>query len=137
VIKACIYKDDPGPILRVISSSNIRNIQLNIKDGQKYTPSDASPDTHYIKNGKVVAYPDKPDHPCYFDFNNERWVLDSKIFMAMVRKQRDRLLERTDWTQSPDAPVNHAAWAEYRQKLRDLPSTVNNNPDFEWPLRPE
>ena len=40
-----------------------------------------------------------------------------------MRLQRDRLLAESDWTQTNDAPVNREAWANYRQALRDFPST--------------
>ena len=42
-----------------------------------------------------------------------------------VRLWRNAQLARTDWTQVADAPVNAAAWATYRQALRDLPATIN------------
>jgi len=137
MIKACIYKDDPGPILRVISSSNMNKIQLNIKDGQKYTLSDASPDTHYIKNGKVVAYPNKPDHPCHFDFKNGSWLIDEVRCWVDLRQKRDLALSKSDWTQVSDAPANQAAWSEYRQKLRDLPQTTNDPTNVAWPDKPQ
>ncbi len=37
-----------------------------------------------------------------------------------VRDKRDSLLQSSDWTQLSDAPVNKAAWATYRQALRDI-----------------
>jgi hypothetical protein len=52
---------------------------------------------------------------------------DQKV--EQVRLWRDLQLKSTDWTQLDDAPVDHAAWATYRQALRDLPSTIDlNNP---------
>ncbi|MEI7743476.1 MAG: phage tail assembly chaperone, partial [Chloroflexota bacterium] len=42
----------------------------------------------------------------------------------LMRAIRDRLLELTDWTQVSDSPLTataRAAWATYRQALRDLP----------------
>ena len=42
-----------------------------------------------------------------------------------VRLWRNAQLARTDWTQVADAPVDAAAWATYRQALRDLPATIN------------
>jgi hypothetical protein len=39
-----------------------------------------------------------------------------------LRSNRDQLLAASDWTQLPDAPVDKAAWATYRQALRDLPN---------------
>lgn len=45
-----------------------------------------------------------------------------------VRAQRDSELMRSDWTQVADSPVDKAAWATYRQALRDIPS----QPGFPW-----
>jgi hypothetical protein len=49
--------------------------------------------------------------------------------LDQIRLWRDAQLASTDWTQVSDAPVDHAAWATYRQQLRDLPATIDiNNP---------
>ena len=45
---------------------------------------------------------------------------DAEIERQKIREQRNALLTSSDWTQTLDAPVNRAAWAEYRQKLRDI-----------------
>ena len=53
-----------------------------------------------------------------------------------ARAQRNILLSASDWTQVADAPVDQAAWAVYRQALRDItvqsgfPETIN------WPVAP-
>jgi hypothetical protein len=43
----------------------------------------------------------------------------------VVRAERNKLLADCDWTQLPDAPVDAAAWATYRQALRDITSQAN------------
>jgi len=53
-----------------------------------------------------------------------------------LRGSRDRLLTSSDWTQVPDAPVDQAAWATYRQALRDLPANTTDPRDVVWPTRP-
>ena len=40
-----------------------------------------------------------------------------------MRMHRDDALKASDWTQLPDAQCDAAAWATYRQQLRDLPAT--------------
>ena len=45
-----------------------------------------------------------------------------------LRTHRNELLAASDWTQVADAPVDKAAWATYRQALRDIPSQT----DFPW-----
>ena len=54
-----------------------------------------------------------------------------------VRTERDRLLASSDWTQVADAPVDQAAWAAYRQELRDLPDQSGFPEKVIWPIRPE
>lgn len=38
-----------------------------------------------------------------------------------IRQWRDTELTKSDWTQLADSPADKAAWATYRQALRDLP----------------
>ncbi|MDC0117578.1 phage tail assembly chaperone [Flavobacteriaceae bacterium] len=49
---------------------------------------------------------------------------------------RNELLQASDWTQVSDAPVDHAAWAVYRQELRDLPANTEDPRNPVWPTRP-
>jgi len=60
----------------------------------------------------------------------------AEIALAEIefRNERSRRLYASDWTQVPDAPVDRAAWATYRQALRDLPQ---NTPDPRYPVWPE
>lgn len=54
---------------------------------------------------------------------------------AHVRAERDRKLYVCDWTQLPDAPVDAAVWASYRQELRDI--TAQTDPfNITWPQEP-
>ena len=39
---------------------------------------------------------------------------------STIRSERNKRLADCDWTQLPDAPVDQAAWAIYRQALRDI-----------------
>ena len=61
----------------------------------------------------------------------------SDWWVARMRKQRDLLLIASDWTQTADAPVDKAAWATYRQALRDFPATWAPGPTVEFPDSPE
>ena len=45
-----------------------------------------------------------------------------------IRSQRTDKLKDSDWTQVADAPVDKAAWATYRQALRDITA----QPGFPW-----
>ena len=58
-----------------------------------------------------------------------KWKFDE------VRQQRNQLLTDCDWTQLPDAPVDAAIWATYRQALRDI--TQQSDPfNLTWPQKP-
>lgn len=53
-----------------------------------------------------------------------------------IRDQRTQKLKDSDWTQVADAPVDKAAWATYRQALRDIPSQAGFPWDIQWPVEP-
>lgn len=53
-----------------------------------------------------------------------------------VREQRNKLLADTDWTQVADAPVDKAAWATYRQALRDVSAQDGFPWNVTWPDAP-
>jgi hypothetical protein len=58
------------------------------------------------------------------------------LYLTRLRHWRDSELTRTDWTQIEDAPVDKAAWATYRQALRDLPASNANPRLIELPVKP-
>lgn len=53
-----------------------------------------------------------------------------------LRIRRDALLTATDHTQQLDHPTDRAAWAAYRQALRDLPDTTTDPRQALWPTPP-
>lgn len=55
---------------------------------------------------------------------------------ARVRESRNNKLAQSDWTQVADAPVDQAAWATYRQALRDIPSQAGFPNEVVWPIEP-
>ena len=61
---------------------------------------------------------------------------DTNILLARIRYWRTQELLATDWTQAADSTADKAAWATYRQALRDLP-TQNADPNkIVFPSRP-
>jgi hypothetical protein len=63
--------------------------------------------------------------------------------LSEVRNQRNQMLAQSDWTQMTDSPLSaeqKAAWAAYRQQLRDLPATITEKTenwfDVVFPTRP-
>ena len=65
-------------------------------------------------------------------------VRDARAWAA-VRVERDRLLDVSDWSQMPDnalAAAAIAAWAVYRQALRDVPQSSATPDAVVWPEVP-
>jgi|LauGreDrversion4_2_1035121.scaffolds.fasta_scaffold42345_3 hypothetical protein len=56
---------------------------------------------------------------------------------GQVRAERNGLLSASDWTQVADAPVDKAAWATYRQALRDISGQAGFPWTITWPTQPE
>lgn len=57
-----------------------------------------------------------------------------------VIRKRGQLLFETDWTQGKDSPLtseNTAAFASYRQKLRDIPQAYIDPTMVKWPEKPK
>ena len=98
-------------------------------------PYNTCMDQVYFKKGVIHTLPEKPQPSCVWDLTKEAWVRDDVAAWEEVRMKRDALLASTDWTQLPDAPVDKAAWSEYRQRLRDLPETTDPL-NVVWPERP-
>ena len=106
----------------------------------------------------VVRMQDPPPHsPIYHNctriepvFDGENWVetwivedvsteeteIRRAEVIAQIRALRSAKLAECDWTQLPDATADKAAWAEYRQALRDI-TLIDGFPDnVSWPSAP-
>ncbi len=62
-----------------------------------------------------------------------------RLAMPHVRRERDERLSACDWTQMADSPLSpekRAAWAAYRQALRDLPGVYSGEGPIPWPVAP-
>lgn len=55
---------------------------------------------------------------------------------AYVRVVRNAELAATDWTQVADSQADKAAWATYRQALRDLPAQNADPKKIKLPVAP-
>ena len=68
-------------------------------------------------------------NPMYPDATNEqKWT--------QIRLWRDATLASSDWTQLEDSSADKAAWANYRQALRDLPAQTGKAEDAKFPVAP-
>lgn len=78
------------------------------------------------------------------EVNYERWLQFAKgkecdVIGNEIRAERNRLLAESDWTQGADSPLSNeqkAAWATYRQALRDVPEQPGFPYDVVWPTQP-
>lgn len=70
------------------------------------------------------------------DKSQEEISADNEEKAMRVRYERNKRLDGTDWTQVADAPVDKAAWATYRQALRDIPQQAGFPVTVDWPVKP-
>jgi hypothetical protein len=69
-------------------------------------------------------------NPAFPDATNEqKW--------EQIKLWRNAELNRTDWTQVADSPVDKEIWATYRQLLRDLPEQGGLADEVTFPPIPE
>jgi len=89
---------------------------------------------HATANGRV---PFTPEEEAEWATMKEEWEAGADERVATeIRTERDAKLTSCDWTQVIDAPVDQAAWAIYRQALRDLPSQEGFPNEVTWPTEP-
>lgn len=70
------------------------------------------------------------------DASEEEVAIRIDIQWAEIRADRNNRLANSDWTQLPDALVDAAEWATYRQDLRDI--TGQADPfNITWPKKPK
>ena len=73
--------------------------------------------------------------PTEAEINAKISELDAAESMRLLRKERNSLLNNTDWTQNDDVPTEtQTKWQTYRQQLRDLPATASPTLDSDYNL---
>jgi len=130
------YFIDSGVINVSKSLLNSNEADLNTPEGCDWILGEYSSKEYCIVNGVPVSIPEKPNYPCYFDTGSMQWIWEDAISWRELRLERNKRLIDCDWTQVPDAPVNQAAWATYRQALRDLPDNTTDPRNPVWPEKP-
>ena len=89
---------------------------------------------HLTKNGNV---PFTSEEEADWDAKEAEYAAGADDRAAAeIRKERDSKLTSCDWTQVADAPVDQAAWATYRQSLRDIPDQTGFPNTINWPTEP-
>lgn len=122
-MKISIYSKDTGSILRSVTATE-DVIAIQCGDGEEFYLNCPPEATHIINGEPITIAPPPPT--------------TDELF-ANIRGKRMTLLAACDWTQITDSPLSHeqrAAWATYRQALRDLPATCDLS-DPVWPDAPE
>lgn len=85
----------------------------------------------------IRAKPPRPSEDYAFDYATREWVFDSESAARRVRRRRDMLIARSDWTQLPDVPIGvREQWREYRRALRDVPQQPGFPLNVVWPEAP-
>ena len=81
--------------------------------------------------------------PTKEEFDNKLTELQNAEPMRLLREERNRRLQETDWWVLPDRTASQEQ-INYRQSLRDLPSTASpeldeqdNLTNVSWPTKPE
>lgn len=90
---------------------------------------------HATSEGQI---PFTPEEEAEWDVMEAEWAAGANDRAAAeIRTERDAKLTQSDWTQVIDAPIDQAAWATYRQALRDIPSQTGFPNEITWPTEPE
>lgn len=101
-------------------------------------------DVHKVIQTSVISVDSKTHRPIQSlqqidGVWTQQWVaqqLPESAAADNVRGFRDAQLVKSDWTQVADAPVDKAAWATYRQALRDITQQAGFPWDVQWPQVP-
>ncbi|MFZ9959159.1 MAG: tail fiber assembly protein [Candidatus Limnocylindrus sp.] len=100
-------------------------IETNTLPGEGIVDGWHDPETNIVSDGLVVP---RPVEDVEAQELHRAW--------GTFRTDRNARLFACDWTQAADAPVDRAAWAAYRQALRDLPANTADPRDPQWPSPP-
>lgn len=123
-----IYDQATGEIAQVIDVP-ADEVEQNLTPGQAYRPlpegAEIDPASQRIdSNGGIMSFDPPVDHD---------------RLLREARAERNRRLSQCDWTQALDSPLSEpdrAAWAAYRQQLRDLMNTITDAQNVQWPTPP-
>ena len=107
------------------------------------------PNSSYILRGNTYSglewdSSNSDAKPTEDELNAKFTELNNELPMKLLREERNRLLQETDWRASSDLIISEE-WKIYRQRLRDLPE--GNAPDLDsngeldfssinWPIPP-
>ena len=97
----------------------------------------------YNSNLESLDWKDERPKPSDDEINAKIIELQNAEPLILLREERNRRLQETDWWVLPDRTASQEQ-KDYRQALRDLPSTaspeLNDNGQLSnvtWPTKPE
>ena len=90
-----------------------------------------------VSTGEVVQIPYTTEEQAEYDTKRAAWDAgENNRKAAQVRAERNTKLSGSDWTQITDATADKAAWATYRQALRDITAQAGFPWTNTWPTQP-
>ena len=122
-MKICILNSTTNVVDNVCEVEDINNVpSFLISEGQVLA-TDHTGNIGDTWNGSSYDAPVIPDNRT----DEQKW--------ADIRLQRDELLAKTDFYALSDVTMS-TEMANYRQQLRDLPSTQSDPDDIVFPTKP-
>lgn len=124
-----------GKIVRLLDCDNI---EQQLTNGESYLDGWFLDSQYYVDQNEAVQVPPQPSEYYVFDYTTKQWIdpRTPETQWFLVRQERKKKLQVSDWTQLSDISAEtKALWEPYRQALRD----ITNQPDpFDiiWPTPP-
>jgi hypothetical protein len=94
-------------------------------------------DTQVLEEGTPVFADDRWTQTfAVRDMSAEEVASRNDAQAVQVRAERNSKLAASDWTQVADSTADKAAWATYRQALRDITTQAGFPWTIDWPTQP-
>lgn len=120
--------------------------KIRLSDGRSRTDASTFTEEELAEIGITGPY-ERPEYDIeyqrmYWDSESLSYVVEDvsdEELWERVRETRNRLLAESDWTMAADIPesVNVFEWEMYRQRLRELPQTIESPKNVFFPISPE
>lgn len=112
-----------------------------LPDGYVYVHSAKIPDFNRGTHKAVHYPPTKQDGKWIQNWQIEPFTPEELVnhrtdIEITAKNRRLKALRDSDWTQLADSPADKAAWATYRQQLRDITVQPGYPLDIVWPQPP-
>ena len=139
-----IYEQSTGRVLFSVSCP-ASMIESQLSAGQAFVEGTGSALDSYVDSGVLRRATTPQPSKGHVLLGSGEWVdvrspeQAEAEQAAAARSVRDGLLRDCDWTQLPDSPLSaevRAAWAAYRQALRDITEQPGFTASVEWPAAP-